>query len=246
MVLGFFLCSSIFYLIVPYALAFLYRFLWLLTVVKGIDPKHKVIFLVFGTEIVRVLFYIYPIVPHALSLLHSFQLLVTVEKNIGLSHHLYFYFFCTWIFACVFLLFLKTIAIPYPPITVACNIPLSISNLLTCHKHLTTNLSCLMHNFPFGSRALQFHLTLSNSPENGIERLRRDSSSPSGINSSSNSLAFQNLWRESNLVIGVMCSFFSSQYLRSLSNASTGASASSFRLRRSSSESLELPWMPSI
>ena len=51
------------------------------------------IFPLLGTEIVLVLFYIYPIVPHAPAFisLHSFLLLVTVVKIICPKRHWYFY-----------------------------------------------------------------------------------------------------------------------------------------------------------
>ena len=59
---------------------------------KGHGPEEtSLIFLLRGTGIVLVLFYIYPIVPYAPAFLHSFLLLVTVVKGIGLKRHLYFY-----------------------------------------------------------------------------------------------------------------------------------------------------------
>ena len=43
------------------------------------------IFLLLGTEIALVLFYIYPIVPYAPASLHSFVLLVAVVKGIDVK-----------------------------------------------------------------------------------------------------------------------------------------------------------------
>ena len=54
-------------------------------------PEVPYIFLLRGTGICLVLFYIYPIVPHSPAFLHSFLLLVTVVKSICLKRHLYFY-----------------------------------------------------------------------------------------------------------------------------------------------------------
>ena len=45
------------------------------------------IFLLVGTGICLVLFYIYRVVPYAPAFSHSFLLLVTVAKGIGLKHH---------------------------------------------------------------------------------------------------------------------------------------------------------------
>ena len=44
-------------------------------------PETSYIFLLLGTGIVLVVFYIYPIVPHAPAFVHSFLLLVTVVKG---------------------------------------------------------------------------------------------------------------------------------------------------------------------
>ena len=58
---------------------------------KRYRPETSFIFILRGTGIVLVLFYIYQIVPYAPAFLHSFLLLVTVVKSIGLKRHLYFY-----------------------------------------------------------------------------------------------------------------------------------------------------------
>ena len=58
------------------------------------------IFLLRGTGIVLVLFYIYLIVPYTPAFLHSFLLLVTVVKGIGPKHQTYFYSLVLELFFC--------------------------------------------------------------------------------------------------------------------------------------------------
>ena len=50
-------------------------------------PETSYAFILLGTGICLVLFYIYPIVPYASAFLHSFLLLVTVVKGIGLKRN---------------------------------------------------------------------------------------------------------------------------------------------------------------
>ena len=52
---------------------------------------YTFVFLLLGTGIFPVFFYIYPIVPQAPEFLHSFLFPVTVVKGIGPKHHTYFY-----------------------------------------------------------------------------------------------------------------------------------------------------------
>ena len=63
-------------------------------------PKTSYIFLLRGTGIVLVLFYIYPIVPYAPAFSHSFLSLVTVAKGIGLKPHIYIYSVVLELFLC--------------------------------------------------------------------------------------------------------------------------------------------------
>ena len=61
-----------------------------MTVVKGVDPKRHVIFLLIGFGIDLVFFYIYPIVPYTPAFIHSFLLLLTVEKGVDTKRHVIF------------------------------------------------------------------------------------------------------------------------------------------------------------
>ena len=65
-----------------------------------VRPETSFIFLLPGTGIFLVLFYIYPIVPYAPGFLQSFLLLVTVVKGIGSKHPLYFYSLVLEFFLC--------------------------------------------------------------------------------------------------------------------------------------------------
>ena len=63
-------------------------------------PETSNIFLLHGTGIVLVLFYIYPIVSYASAFLHSFILLVTVVKGKDPKRHTYFYSLVLELFSC--------------------------------------------------------------------------------------------------------------------------------------------------
>ena len=54
-------------------------------------PETSYIFLLCGTGIFLVLFYIYPIVPRAPACFHSFLFAMTVARGIGPKRHLHFY-----------------------------------------------------------------------------------------------------------------------------------------------------------
>ena len=58
---------------------------------EGYRPETSVIFLLCGTGIFLVLFYIYPIAPYAPAFLHRFPLLVTVVQGKDPKRHLNFY-----------------------------------------------------------------------------------------------------------------------------------------------------------
>ena len=67
---------------------------------KGYRLETSYIFLLLGTGIFLVLFYIYAIVPYAPAFLHSFLLLVTIVKGISPKHHLYLYYLVLAYFLC--------------------------------------------------------------------------------------------------------------------------------------------------
>ena len=67
---------------------------------KWYKPETWFIFLLVGTGIFLVLFYIYPTVPHAPAFLYSFLFPVTVEKGIGPKGYSYVYSLVLEFFLC--------------------------------------------------------------------------------------------------------------------------------------------------